>query len=91
MAKKGQKNKKYSKEFRLSIVEQCLKENEKVSTIALKFGINRNTIKSWIRSYKFGTLNTKVGRPPGSEEDLLKFWKNKCELMEKSLASVKKK
>ncbi|WP_339021691.1 transposase [Spiroplasma endosymbiont of Atherix ibis] len=83
MAKLGQKFNKYSKEFRLSIVEECLKENEKVRTIAIKFGINRNTIESWIRSYKFGKLNTKSGRQPGNEEDLLEFWKNKCELMEK--------
>ncbi|WP_338985617.1 transposase [Spiroplasma endosymbiont of Diplazon laetatorius] len=88
MAKKGQKFKKYNKEFRIFIVNECLKENAKVAAIAIKFKINRNTIESWIRSYRFGKLNTKVGRPPGDETELLEFWKNKCELMEKSLASV---
>ncbi|WP_338970031.1 hypothetical protein [Spiroplasma endosymbiont of Labia minor] len=60
MATLGQTFKKYDSEIRLKIIKECTKFG--VVFISKKYGINRNTINSWIRNFKAGKLNLKRGR-----------------------------
>ena len=67
MAKKNQVFKKYAPKFRLEIVWEAIKTDSK--EVAKKYGVNINTINSWIRNYERGKLNTKKGPDSLKEEN----------------------
>jgi transposase-like protein len=81
MAKLGQKFIKYEAEFRLHVVLECLDNTEPLVAIAEKYNINRNTVESWVRSYKAGRLNQKKGRPTLQMD--AEYWKLRYELSKK--------
>lgn len=84
MAKKGQKQRKYTDE----LIEQVIRDNQELGKsegfLAKKYGIPKGTITTWL--YKFRQKGTtkreKQGRKPKSEE---KNYKEKYEILKKYL------
>lgn len=78
MAKKGQKFKKYTKEFREQVIKEVLKFG--CSYCAYKYKINVSTVESWYWNYKKGILNKNPG-PEGPKN--LEYYKVRYELLKK--------
>lgn len=53
MASKGQKFKKYTNDFRLNVVNKYLSGNYSMKYLSIKYDIPLNTIKTWLRKYKY--------------------------------------
>ena len=47
----AKKRRKYSKEFKLSIVNACKDPNTSIASVALKHGLNANLVSRWIRIF----------------------------------------
>ncbi|UZQ29821.1 MAG: hypothetical protein OHM56_11945 [Spiroplasma phoeniceum] len=81
MAKKGQKFKTYTAEFRKNTVKQ----NEKTSLtyISKKYKVNIKTLDSWQINFKKRILNTQKGpKEPFGKKDL-NYYKVRHELLKK--------
>ena len=89
MASKGQKQRKYSKEFKEQIKTIYLSGNGTANSIARDYGLPLKTVKNWIyqwnHSERFPNLGKKKGHPKDSETD----WKEKYEILKKYQAFLK--
>ncbi|MFK7181409.1 transposase, partial [Acinetobacter baumannii] len=47
----AKKRRKYSKEFKLSIVNACKNPNTSIASVALQHSINANLVSRWIRIF----------------------------------------
>ena len=83
MASKGQKFKKYPKEFIEALKQDYLEGKETQNSIARKYDVSLNTAKNWVRKWnnpkKYGPKGLKRGRPKDSEAD----WKERYEILKK--------
>ena len=52
MAKKGQKFKKYSPEFKETILKEYFENNQSAGYLSIKYGISCKTIETWVRKTK---------------------------------------
>jgi len=86
MAKKGQKFKEYSEEFRLQVIKENIEEKKSSRYLSKKYGIPRGTVDTWVYQYKHsGPIRKKRGRPKQSEET---NYKEKYEILKKFLESL---
>lgn len=100
MARKGQKFKTYSKEFKMEIVHEYLEGSSGGDTLSKKYSIPKSSIKSWIRKYRmkgeegFDTDNRgkgSTGRPKIDKVDYDSMTdKEKIEYLEMEVAILKK-
>ena len=90
MAKKGQKFRKFTDEERTEIVNMYLSGEYSYSTLALRYGITKNTIHTMIRNYR--NTGTTISRHKGKlkESDLTKEdYKERYEILKKYQAFLK--
>lgn len=81
MARKGQKFKTYTAEFRKNIVKEI--EQTSLTYVAQKYKVNIKTIDSWQRNFKKRILNTPKGpKEPFGKKDL-NYYKVRYELLKK--------
>ncbi len=89
MARKGQKFKKYTEEFKNSVLEEYFKGNGTSRSLARKYEISYHTIETWIEKAnhpeKYPGTGQKKGRPKNSEID----WKERYEILKKYQAFLK--
>ena len=87
MAKKGQKFKVYTPEFKQKVVMEKITKGTSYSTLGRKYNMSWQTIDGWVRKYKKqGYLEKgKRGRPKQSEEV---NYKEKYEILKKFLESL---
>ena len=87
MAKKGQKFKKYTTEFRDKVVKEKITEGKSYTSLGEKYGISKKTVETWFRRYKKQghLIEKKKGRPKQSEET---NYKEKYEILKKFLESL---
>ena len=89
MAKKGQKYKKYSKEFKEALRESYLKGELTSPSIARDYGVSVDTAETWVSKWnnpeKYGPKGLKKGRPKDSSNE----WKEKYEILKKYQAFLK--
>ena len=82
MAKKGQKFRKYSIEYRCMILKEYFEGNISIRGLGKKYNINFRTINSWLHNYKNGKLGTKTGRPK-TKNLTLEDYKERYEILKK--------
>ena len=89
MASKGQKFKKYTKEFKEQILKEYFEGKESYKSLSEKYDIPLMTINTWIDKVRYPQrypgLGKKKGRPKDSETD----WKEKYEILKKYQAFLK--
>ena len=87
MAKKGQKFKKYSEEFRYKVTLENIQEGKTCRFLGEKYNISKKTVETWVRKYrKLGHLQEQErGRPKETEES---NYKEKYEILKKFLKSL---
>lgn len=87
MARKGQKQRKYTDEFIEHIVKLNQEEGRSERSLSREYGIPRGTITTWIFKFKQRgtTKREKQGRPKQSEEN---NYKEKYEILKKFLESL---
>ena len=89
MAKKGQKFRKYSNEFKEQIKEIYLSGRGTKNSIARDYDLPMKTVNTWIAKWnnplKYGPKGLKRGRPKDSEND----WKERYEILKKYQAFLK--
>ena len=89
MASKGQKFKKYDKEFKKKILDEYFSGESSYTIIANKYDIPLNTVKMWVDQTRYPEryrgLGKKRGRPKGSTTD----WREKYEILKKYQAFLK--
>ena len=89
MASKGQKQRKYSKEFKEQIKKIYLSGNGTKNSIARDYDLPIKTVQTWIYQWnhpdRFPNLGQKKGRPKDSETD----WKERYEILKKYQAFLK--
>ncbi len=64
---KRDKNKKYSKEFKINAINRVLKNNESNWSVSVDLGISRGLLSSWVKKYKemdYNIVERKRGRSP---------------------------
>ncbi|UZQ31252.1 MAG: hypothetical protein OHM56_07380 [Spiroplasma phoeniceum] len=81
MAKKGQKFKTYTAEFRKNKVKQI--EQTSLTYISKKYKVNIKTINSWQKNFKKGILNTPKGPKEPFGKKYLNYYKVRYELLKK--------
>lgn len=91
MASKGQKFKKYSTEFKQLVLDAYFNKEGGHRTLAKRFGISRDTIKTWLRKTRHG-IDIRIDRRPNhsgkkklSETD----YKERYEILKKYQAFLK--
>ena len=81
MARKGQKFKKYTEEFKQKVLEEYYKGETGHTALSVKYGIPYGTIHTWIDKtnspQRFLGTGQKRGRPKNSEID----WKERYVIM----------
>ena len=89
MASKGQKQRKYSMEFKEQIKDIYLSGRGTKNSIARDYNLPIKTVGTWILQWnnpkKYGPKFLKKGRPKDSETD----WKEKYEILKKYQAFLK--
>ena len=89
MARKGQKFKKYTEEFKQKVLEEYYKGETGHTALSVKYGIPYGTIHTWIDKtnspQRFLGTGQKRGRPKNSEID----WKERYEILKKYRAFLK--
>jgi transposase len=87
MAKKGQKQRKYSEKFIEKVVKERLEEGTTAPNLSKKYNIPEGTIVTWMYKYrKTGQISRLTrGRPKVKEET---NYKEKYEILKKFLESL---
>ncbi len=90
MAKKGQRFKKYTDEFKLKIVQEYLKGTHGGSmSLGKKYNISYRTVDTWIYKYKRqGHLNNQVSKRGNRKEENIDY-KERYEILKKYQAFLK--
>ena len=44
--------KRYSEEFKLNAVKRCIEQNQTAAQTARELGVNENTMRQWVKTYK---------------------------------------
>jgi transposase-like protein len=86
MAKKGQVFRKYNEKERYKIVMEYIDKGIQASELEKQYGINTNTINTWVYKYRHkGQLKDERGRPKESEID----YKERYEILKNYQAFLK--
>ena len=87
MAKKGQKQNNYTKEFKEMILQEYLTNKVSAGHLSRKYGLSENTIRTWARKARSGievlvdTKETRRGRPKNNLEEI--DYKERYEILKK--------
>ncbi len=90
MAKRGQKFKKYTAEFKLDVLNKYLSGQGSAKSLAKDYDISHKTIETWISMHKQGkdvfvdTEKARTGRPKEKDID----YKERYEILKKFQAFI---
>jgi transposase-like protein len=80
MARKGQKFRKYDREFKLKVIEEHIEQGLSTTYLASKYTMSHKTIDTWVYQYKHGNrFDKKRGRTIDTEAT----YKEKYEILKK--------
>lgn len=86
------KQKKYTKKFRLMIVEEILRSDlqDNLYLIATKYNIRESTIERWLNNYlTYGERGLSQGFPGKAYDDALSFAEKERKAKDKEIADLK--
>ena len=89
MAKKGQKFRKYSVEFKEKITKEYLDGIEGYTSLSKKYDVPVKTIKTWIDTVKYPQRHLGTGQKRGRLKNSETDWKEKYEILKKYQAFLK--
>ncbi len=89
MARKGQKFKKYTEEFRQKVLEEYFQGEGGSYTLAKKYNMSYHTIETWIDKAKHSERYPGMGLKKGPKKDSEIDWKERYEILKKYQAFLK--
>ena len=93
MAKKGQKFKHHTVEFKAEIMRKHLEENVPASTLEREYGVSRKTIHNWVHKQKKGidifTDHRQFGTGRPRNDDTNVDYKERYEILKKYQAFLR--
>ena len=64
MARKGQKFKKYSSDFKEQVLKKYFSGEESPKTLEIKYGVPSHTVETWVWKTKHKQIDVKVDNRP---------------------------
>ena len=83
MAKKGQKQKKYTDEIRKKVLEEYFSGRESYLSLSQKYDIPYKTVDTWIYKARFPERFPGAGTRKGRKKDSEIDWKERYEILKK--------
>ena len=82
---------RYSEEFKINAVKRCIEEELSAAHVARELGINENTMRQWLKTYRRNPSEPFVGSGNmRTEEQTLRALKNRIRDLEEENAILKK-
>ncbi|MGI6771115.1 MAG: transposase [Acholeplasmataceae bacterium] len=82
MAKKGQKFKSYTKEFKMKVIFEKVHEEKSYLYLANKYGVPEGTINTWVHQYRKNN-NEVITKNRGRQKDEEIDYKERYEILKK--------